>query len=454
LSKDGGHEEILKRGDGSVNDQTLTRKYMYIILPLFIGSVMAFLDRLNISYAALTMNKDLGFTAEVFGMGSGILFLGYVLFEIPGTLIAQRWSPRKWIARIMISWGIACVLMVFIHSEMQFYIVRFLIGAAEASFYPVCYAVIIPRWFNVKERPTAVSIMLTSLLISNIIGSPLAGVLLDMSWLGLKGWQMLFLLEGGIAVLFGFIVAFWLADWPKDVKWLSEDEKKALAEQYEREIAEKNSVKSYTIWEALRDKEVLKLCLIYFMWITGFWGFGFWMPTVLKAVSGWSNASIGWLIVIPMTIALIGFVINGHSSSRTGEKRWHVAIPMFIGTFGMGLGPFISNPFWSFVLVCVSAVGVYVGMGVWWTYPTSFLSDSAAAGAVSLINSVGNLGGWVGPYLVGILKDHTGTFTWAYLYLAFSLMVAGLLILTLRKKLPVDNIAVQSTPLSGSDYKM
>lgn len=419
------------------------RKYLYIILPLFIGSVLAFLDRLNLAYAALTMNKDMGFSAEVFGMGAGILFVGYILFEVPGALIAEKWSPRKWIARIMISWGIACSLMAFIHSETQFYIVRFLIGAAEASFYPVCYAVIIPRWFNAQERPAAVSIMLTSLLVSNIIGSPLAGVLLGTSWLGFKGWQMLFILEGLMAFVFGIIVPFWLADWPKDVHWLTPEEKKALAEQFEREVAVKNSARKYTVWEALRDKEVLRLCLIYFMWVTGFWGFGFWMPTVLKSVSGWSNASIGWLIVIPMTIALIGFIINGNSSSRTGEKRWHVAIPMFIGAVGMGLGPFVTNPIMSFVLVCVSAIGVYVGMGVWWTYPTSFLSGLAAAGAVGLINSVGNVGGWVGPYLVGFVKDRTGSFTWAYLYLAFSLTVAGLLILTLRKKLPASNISTQ-----------
>ncbi|CAB3394311.1 MFS transporter [Kyrpidia spormannii] len=430
-------------------DNARTRKYLHIILPLFIGSVLAFLDRLNLAYAALTMNKDLGFSAEVYGMGAGILFLGYILFEVPGTLIAEKWSPRKWVARIMISWGLACALMAFIHTDVQFYIVRFLIGAAEASFYPVCYAVIIPRWFSAKERPTAVSIMLTSLLVSNIIGSPLAGLLLDVSWLGFKGWQMLFLLEGGMALIFGIIVSFWLADWPKDVKWLSEDEKRVLAEQYEREVAAKSAVRSYTVWEALRDKEVLKLCFIYFMWITGFWGFGFWMPTVLKSVSGWSNASIGWLIVIPMAVALIGFIVTGNSSALTGEKRWHVAIPMFIGAVGMGLGPFVANPLLSFILVCVSAVGVYVGMGVWWTYPTSFLSGAAAAGAVGLINSVGNLGGWVGPYLVGFVKDRTGSFTGAYLYLAFSLLVAGLLILTLRKKLPVDHPAsVQQSELN------
>ncbi|GBG56818.1 MFS transporter [Sporomusaceae bacterium FL31] len=424
--------------DSTVVRSLKYRKYLHIVVPLFLASVIAFLDRVNVAYAALTMNKDMGFTAQVFGMGAGIFFLGYILFEVPGALIAEKWSPRVWVARIMISWGIVCGLMAFMTTELEFYIYRFLLGAAEASFYPVVYAVIMPRWFNSTERPQAISIMLTSLLVAAIIGSPLAGWLLGVPLFGLKGWQVLFFVEAIPAVLFGIILLYWLSDWPKDAKWLTQEEKQMLTEQYEQEIAAKNSAKKYTVWQAFHDKEVLKLCLIYFMWITGFWGFNFWMPTVLKAVSGWSNAAIGWIIVIPMTITLIAFILVGNSSSRTGEKRWHVAIPMFIGAVGMGLGPFVSDPFISLVLVCISAIGVYVGMGVWWTYPTSFLSGPAAAGAVGLINSVGNTGGWVGPYLTGFIKDLTGSFQWAYLYLAFSLMVAGLLILTLRKNLPTS----------------
>lgn len=415
------------------------RKYVHIVVPLFIASVIAFLDRVNVAYAALTMNKDMGFTAQVFGMGAGIFFLGYILFEVPGALIAAKWSPRIWVARIMISWGIVCGLMAFMTTEWQFYLYRFLLGAAEASFYPVVYAVIMPRWFDANERPQAISIMLTSLLVAAIIGSPLAGWLLGMPMFGLKGWQVLFFLEAIPAVLFGIILLYWLADWPKDAKWLTREEKELLTRQYEEEVAKKNSAKKYTVWQAFRDKEVLKLCLIYFMWITGFWGFNFWMPTVLKSVSGWSNAAIGWVIVIPMAITLIAFILVGNSSSRTGEKRWHVAIPMFIGAFGMGMGPFVTDPFMSLVLVCVSCIGVYVGMGVWWSYPTTFLSGPAAAGAVGLINSVGNTGGWVGPYLTGFIKDLTGSFQWAYVYLAFSLAVAGLLILTLRKNVPTHS---------------
>ncbi|HTP65636.1 MAG TPA: MFS transporter [Geobacteraceae bacterium] len=419
----------------------LMRKYLHIILPLFLASVIAYLDRVNVAYAALTMNKDMGFTAKVFGMGAGIFFLGYILFEVPGALIAERYSPRIWIARIMISWGVVCGFMAFMGNTTEFYICRFLLGAAEASFYPVVYAVVIPRWFAPEERPKAISIMLTSLLVAAIIGSPLAGWLLGAPVAGLKGWQVLFLLEAVPAVLYGILLIFLLADWPRDAAWLTPEEKEDLAARYEQEIAAKHAARRYTVWQALSDGEVLKLCLIYFMWITGFWGFNFWMPTVLKAVSGWSNAAVGWVVVIPMTLALLGFLYVGHSSSRTGEKRWHVAVPLFIGAIGIGFAPFTHDPLASLALVCVSAVGVYVGMGVWWTYPTSFLSGAAAAGAVGMINSVGNTGGWIGPYLTGFVKDLTGSFQWAYLYLAFSLTVAGLLILTLRRKLPAGGVS-------------
>lgn len=423
----------------------IRRKYLHIVLPLFIGSVIAFLDRVNIAYAALTMNADLGFSAAVYGMGAGVFFLGYLLFEVPGAIIAAKYSPKVWMARIMITWGIVCGLMAFMSTVTEFYIYRFLLGACEASFYPVVYAVIIPRWFNTEERPKAISVLLTSLLGSAIIGSPLAGWLLGVPLFGMKGWQVLFFLEAIPAVAFGIILLYWLADWPKDAKWLTEAEKKILIDDYENEIAAKNSAKKFTMWQAACDKEVLKLCFIYFMWITGFWGFNFWMPTVLKAASGWSNAAIGWVVVIPMSIALIAMVFVGNSSSQRGEKRWHVAICMFIGAIGMGTGPFITDPFWSLVMVCVSAVGVYAGMGVWWTYPTTFLSGAAAAVAVGLINSIGNIGGWCGPYLIGYIKSATGSYQWSYIYLAFSLTVAGLMILTLRKELPTS---VSTTPKS------
>ncbi|MCX5885605.1 MAG: MFS transporter [Proteobacteria bacterium] len=412
----------------------IKRKYFYIILPTFAGSVIAYLDRINIAYAALTMNEDLGFSAQIFGMGAGIFFFGYVLFEVPGALIAERWSPRIWIARIMITWGIISCFMAFIQNAWQFYLVRFLLGAAEASFYPVVYASIIPRWFTPEERPRAIALMLASLQVSAIIGSPLAGWLLGVHWFAFKGWQLLFILEAIPAVIFGILVLFWLSDWPAEVSWLTSEEKQYLMAQYEQERVAKEAVRQYTVWQALRDWEVLKLCLIYFLWITGYWGFNYWMPTVLKEVSGWSNLAIGWLIVIPMFLSLIAMIYAGISSSKTGEKRWHGAVPLFIGAVGMGIGTFISNPSLNFIFVIITAIGVYSAFGVWWSYPTTFLSGMAAAGAVGLINSFGNVGGYVGPYLTGFVKTMTGSFHWAYVYLACSLAAAGVLMLTLKRR--------------------
>jgi sugar phosphate permease len=407
---------------------------LQVILPLFIGSVIAYLDRVNLAYAAMTMNKDLHFTSTVFGLGAGIFFAGYVLFEIPGALIAERWSARIWLARIMISWGLVSWLMAYVKTEWQFYFLRFLLGAAEASFYPVAYASVIPRWFTAAERPRALALMLTSLPVSAIVGSPLAGWLLTVQVFGFKGWQALFMLEALPALLFGFGIAFWLKDWPADAAWLSDTKKNQLAQAYAQEVDAKRQRKDYTVWQALADKEVLKLSLTYFLWITGFWGYNYWMPTVLQEASGWSSLRIGWMVVIPMTLALGGMLLVGYSSARTGEKRWHGAIPMFLAAAGMGLGPFLKTPSGSFAAVCLAGIGVYGAFGVWWSYPTTFLSGAAAAGAIGLINSFGNVGGFLGPYLTGVMKDLTGSVQGAYLYLAASLLAAGVLMLTLRKQ--------------------
>lgn len=424
----------------SVAASARRKAYVNIILPLFIISVIAYIDRVNISYAALTMNKDLGFSAQVFGMGAGVFFVGYVLLEIPGAIIAEKFSPKKWLARIMISWGLVSSLMVFMTTEWEFYIIRFLLGAAEASLYPVMYASCVPRWFAPNERAYALGVLLTSMQISAIIGAPLASTLLGVSLWGLKGWQVLFVLEAIPAVAFGFVVIWWMADKPEEARWLTREEKKFLSERYAEEVAVKTAVKKYRVLDALRDREVLKLGLIYFLWITGFWGFNYWMPQVLKAASGWSNMAIGWLTIIPMTAALLAMVFLGYSSSKTGEKRWHGAIGLFIGSVGMGWGVFTQNAWLSFFCLTLAAIGNFAPFGVWWSYPTTFLSGTAAAGAIGLINSCGNIGGFLGPYITGFIKESTGSFNGAWLYLAVSLLLAGLMVLTLKKELPTDTL--------------
>ena len=268
--------------DSSVEAGARRKAYLNIVLPLFVISVIAYIDRVNIGYAALTMNEDLGFDARVYGLGAGIFFAGYFFFEIPGALIAERYSPRLWLARIMISWGLVSGLMAFMHTAWQFYVLRFLLGAAEASLYPVIYASCIPRWFPARERARAIGVLLTSLQVAGIIGAPLAGWLIEVAAFGLAGWRALFLIEAVPAVVVGVIVIFWMADWPREARWLTDAEKQWLTEQYDREVTAKVSVREYTVWQALKDREVLKLCFTYFLWVTGFWGFNYWMPTVLK----------------------------------------------------------------------------------------------------------------------------------------------------------------------------
>lgn len=415
------------------------KAYIRIVLPLFIASVIAFIDRVNIGYAALTMNEDLGLTARMFGMGAGIFFAGYILFEIPGALIAEKYSPKIWLARILITWGLVSGLMAFMTAAWQFYVIRFLLGAAEASLYPVIYASCIPRWFSARDRARVIALLLTSLQVSGIIGAPLAGWLIGVPLFGLKGWQGLFILEAIPAVVFGFIIVYWMADRPGDAGWLTAEERGFLTARYEKEVAAKKAVRHYSLWEGLSNPEVLKLCLAYFLWITGFWGFNYWMPTVLKEVSDWSSLTIGWLVVVPMTISLLAMLYIGHSSSKTGEKRWHGAVGLFVAAIGMGIGVFIKDPWISFFFVILAGVGVFAPFGVWWSYPTTFLSGTTAAGAIGLINSCGNIGGFVGPYITGLIKDLTGSFVGGWVYLACSLALGGLLILTFKRQ-PTDLI--------------
>lgn len=410
----------------------MSRRMLHVVLPLFIVSIIACLDRVNISYAAMTMKEDLDWlTPEVFGYGASIFFVGYVLFELPASIIASKFNAMKWIARIMFSWGIVCLLMTQLSTTFEFYLFRFLLGLCEASLYPVIYSLLIPNWFTPKERPKAISYMLTSLLVAQIIGAPLAGELLELSPMGLHGWQSLFLLEGIPAIIFAIIFAFWMKAYPRQATWVTAEEVAYIEKELKEEEEHKQKVKKYSITKALADPTVLKLCLIYFLWVVGFWGFNFWMPQVLKALSGWSPALVGWSIVIPTAAALIIQVICGRSATKTGEKRWHIALPLFVGALGLAATPFMANPLLALVCICLSSVGVYGGMGVWWTVPTTFLSGAAAAGAMSLINSCGNLGGLVGPAMMGKIKALTGSTDIGFYIMGIAMLAAGLLVLTL-----------------------
>ena len=421
----------------SIDFASMKRKRDWrIILPVFLVSIIACIDRVNVAYAKLTMTQDLPWiTPQVFGAGAGIFFIGYLIFEIPGSLAAAKFSATKWIARIMFTWGLVCVFMAFMSTEFEFYLCRFLLGASEASLYPVIYSLLFTRWFTAGERARATSMMLTSLLLANIIGAPLAGVLLETSLFGMHGWQELFILEALPALFFAVYFFFKVKDRPDQVDWLTDAEKEYLTNNYKEEQARMQNIKKYTIWQAFCSPKVLKLCLIYFLWVIGFWSFSFWMPTVLKNLSGWSTSMLGFAIAIPMSFALLAQLFIGHSATVTGDKVWHVSIALAIGAIGLGLSPFATNMTVALVLVCLSAVGVYSEMGVWWTIPTTFLSGPAAAGSVALINSCGNLGGWVGPNMMAWVETNFGSAYYGYFIIAGCMFLAGLLVLTVKYNL-------------------
>ena len=406
-----------------------------IVLPVFLVSIIACIDRVNLAYAKLTMTADLPWiTPEVFGMGAGIFFVGYLIFEIPGSLVASHFSATKWIARIMFTWGLVCIFMAFVTTEFQFFLCRFLLGASEASLYPVIYSVLFPRWFTAGERARATSLMLTSLLLSNIIGAPLAGVLLESSFFGMHGWQELFILEAIPALAFAVFFFFCVKDRPDQVGWLTDAEKAYLTDNFNKEQAAMQSRKKYTVLQAFHDPKVLKLCLIYFLWVVGFWGFYFWMPTVLKNLSGWSTSLIGGAIAIPMMAALVVQLVIGHTATVTGDKVWHVFGALTVGAIGLGLSPFAHNMGVALFLICLSAIGIHASMGVWWTIPTTFLSGPAAAGSIALINSCGNLGGMFGPNMMAWVQAETGSFDMGYYLMAAFMFCAGVLVLTLKYK--------------------
>ncbi len=307
--------------------------------------VIAFLDRVNVAYAALEMSHNLGFSDRVFGLGAGIFFIGYLLLEIPGALIVERWSARLWIARIMITWGIITVLVGFVHTPRQFYTVRFFLGAAEAGFFPGVI-VYLTHWFSRRDLAKAIGSFMVAQPLANFVGSPFAGRILQIHWYGLVGWRWLFILEGIPAVIFGIVTFFYLTDRPSEAKWLPEKEREWITQELSWERAKKKAVRSYTIAQALRERDVLLLTMIYFLANTGFYGFTIWFPTILKRASGLTTGMVTLLVAIPYFAALTATLLNSWHSDRTQERRWHAAGPLFVGSVAMLLAIVAESHLW------------------------------------------------------------------------------------------------------------
>jgi len=400
---------------------------------LFVLYIIAYLDRVNVGFATVGgMKGDLGFTDGVIGFGAGIFFVGYVVLEIPGSILVEKWTAKGWIARIMISWGILAIITGFIQSSTQFYIIRFLLGAAEAGFFPGII-VYLSHWFRYQDRAKAVALLMTAVPVSNIIGSPISGLLMKVNWLGMPGWRWMFILEGAPAIILGIITLFYLTDWPQQAKWLPEDEKRWLIETLEEENRAKASKHSLSILQAFRHREVLLLALGYFFMVTAVYGVNFWIPSIVKNMSGLSTLGVSFVAALPYCAGLIAILIMGWHSDKTKERRWHTALAMIAASFGLVMSVVLRSyaPL-AIAMLCITGAGTAGYLPGFWALPGSFLTGTTAAASIGLINSFGNLGGFVGPFVVGYISSKTNSYSGGVLYLSASALIASFFILALR----------------------
>lgn len=385
--------------------------------------VASFLDRVNIGFAALTMNQDLGFSAEVFGLGAGIFFLGYFLFEIPSNLLLEKFGAPLWMSRIMLSWGLISMATAFVKTAFAFYVLRFLLGLAEAGLYPgmILY---MTYWFPEATRARFIALFLAAVPAASVIGGPLSGWLLGFDG-RLHGWQWMLLLEGIPSLILGVMVLWLLPNGPADAKWLSAGEKKILAERLAADRRNDHKVNALTgFWEMLADKRIWIFILPDFSIVIGLYGMGLWMPQMIKAL-GFSNLETGFLVAAPYVAAMIAMVGLGISSDRRKERVWHVAGACFAGALGLFGAALLQGPLLVMLSFCVAAAGIYGALAVFWTLPTQMLRGMAAAGGLALLNSFSNLGGFFGPTLMGWLKESTGAYTLGMSLLSAMLVFAG-----------------------------
>jgi MFS transporter, ACS family, tartrate transporter len=409
------------------------------LLPfVFLMYVVNYIDRVNVSFANLRMSADLGFSDRVYGLGVGMFYLTYVLFEIPGAIIVERWSARKWIARIMISWGVVTILTAFVNSTGQFYAARFFLGLAEASFFPGI-VVYLTHWFSSHDRGRAMACLYIAVPTASFIGSPIAGWLLGVHWWSLAGWRWLFIMEGIPAIILGIVTFFYLTDWPSQARWLPDNERDWLVGELQAELQAKKRIRDYTIRQAFCDHHVLLLLIAFFLALSGSLGNIYWIPTFVKRLSGFSDRGVTLLLIIPALIGIVGMLANGWHSDKTMERRLHTAIPLVAAGLMYGLLiPSRHNFAFMISFLLLGSGFFYAFLPVFWSMPTSMLGELAAAAALGLINSIGQLGGFAGPYIIGWLNDRTHSLTASFGFIALVYVAAASLILCLRIRDPLQ----------------
>ena len=407
-------------------EDSVYRKVFWRIVPfLMLCYVVAYLDRVNVGFAKLQMGQDLGFSETIFGLGAGIFFAGYFLFELPSNLLMHKIGAKIWIARIMITWGLISAAFVFVSTPTEFYFMRFLLGLAEAGFYPgvILY---MTYWFPAHRRAKIVAVFMSAIPVAGIFGNPLSGWIMDsfQSTGGWSGWQWMFIIEAVPALLVGVAVIFFLDDSIEKAKWLTADEKKYLAREVEKDHHHGDKG-PHSVAAVFQDGRIWMMCLIYFTFVMGQYGLTFWMPTLVKATGIKGNLNIGLLSAIPFICAIVAMNVCGRSADARRERRWHLIVPALVGAVGFTVAAsFADNVVVSIVFLSMAAAGVLTCAPLFWSLPTAFLTGTGAAAGIAVINSVGNLAGFASPYMIGYLKDLTHS-TQVGMYVLAGMLVLG-----------------------------
>jgi ACS family tartrate transporter-like MFS transporter len=432
--------------DSLALDRARRKAYWRLLPLLFICYVIAYIDRANVSLAKLTMVHDLpGFDNAVIGFGAGMFFWGYIMLEIPGTLLVEKWSARRMMARIMVTWGILAALTALVKTPMQFYVVRFCLGLAEAGFFPGVI-VFLTHWFPNQDRSRAVAWFLVATPAAQIISPKISNLLLKIGtdeviggvtvhhpeFLGLEGWQWMYIFWGAPAVILGFVVLFVLPDRPRDAKWLTKDERNALERQLEFEKAQRSAGKRMTLAQAFKNPKVLLLAVAFCCSVTANYGYEFFLPSILQDWYSLKLDAITWLVILPPCLALASQLFVGWNSDRTGERRCHAAFSIIIGLVALALAPLTrGNLVLTILCFMVFFAGVKGYQPAFWALPSLFLTETAAAASIGLINSIGQIGGFVGPYVLGSIQARTGSFAYGIYFLCASMAVSATIILAL-----------------------
>ncbi len=415
-------------------EKTVVRKVTLRIIPfVFLLYIVSYLDRANIGYAALQMNAELTLSAEAFGFISGIFFIGYFLFEVPSNVLLNRYGARVWIARILVTWGLIAAATAFAQTATHLYVLRFLLGVAEAGFFPGII-VYLTYWFRSKELATTVALFTAAIPVSYIIGAPLSTWIMDnVHWFGWSGWRWMLFLEGIPAVFLGVACFFYLTDKPEQARWLKDDERQWLLSELAQDRQSRKNVKHFGVVKAMTNPKVLYLSFIYFVYQCGSLGVGYWMPQIIKGFSEkLSHTQIGLIAMVPYIFATILMIGWSRSSDRHGERKLHSAIPLAVATGAMIGAGMVSEPVISIAMISLALAGLYSFKSPFWALPTLFLSRSTAAVSIAVINSIGNLGGFVGPFMIGMIKGTTNSASMGLLFLSALLAIAFVMTLLMR----------------------